>query len=152
MATGPHHDGIPPLQTSLATLLDEAQRLRGDVHTAEAARKRANQINLAVLGLLGLFVAMLLVIGWQNNQLAQDVSRTNEQVADCTTPGGGCYEDGRARTAGAIAALTRISVFVSQCGRLYPGESGPDFDRKLEQCVAAKLAQAQPSPSASTPR
>lgn len=146
---------LDALSEHLRGLTGQAEALRSDVHAAEAARRRAeaarrraNRINLGVLAVVALLVAAMLVIGYQNNQLAQEVSRTNEQVADCTTPGRRCYEEGRARTNGAVAAVVRISVFVSQCGRLYPGESGPEYDRKLERCVAEKLAAAQPSPSA----
>lgn len=142
---GPVSPAVAALQKELRDVVAEARALRADVQTAEQARRRANHINLAVLGLVVVFVLMLVGVGWQ-------ATTTNRQIADCTTPGGNCYEDGRARTSGAIVALTRISVYVSQCGRLYPGESGPEYDAKLERCVAEKLAAAQPSspPSVST--
>lgn len=143
--------GEPPaveqLRASLSSLIAESQALRSDVHGAEVARKRANQINLGVLALLALFVALLVAIGWQNNQVIQRVNATNDQVASCTTPGGTCYDEGRARTNGAITSVVRISIYVSQCGRLYPGESGPEYDAKLQQCVMDRLAQAQASPA-----
>lgn len=142
------------LRASLESLITESQALRSDVHGAEVARKRANQINLGVLALLALFVALLVAIGWQNNQVINQVRQTNDQMADCTTPGRPCYEQGRARTDGAVSAVVRISIFVSQCGRLWPGESGPEYDSKLQACVMERLRQAQeqatPTPSAST--
>jgi hypothetical protein len=140
------------LRTQLEALIAESQALRSDVHSAEVARKRANQINFGVLALLALFVALLVAIGWQNNQLITQVSATNRTMADCTTPGRDCYEQGRARTEGAVSAVVRISIFVSQCGRLWPGESGPEYDRKIEACVLDRLqkAQAGPAPSSSS--
>ncbi len=140
------------LRRQLDSILDEAQRLRGDVHSAELARKRATKINIVVLAVLAGFVGMLLAIGYQNNQLAQQTTQTNKAIEDCSTPGGTCYEEGQKRTAAAVAALTKISIYVSQCGRLYPGESGPEYDAKIERCVAARLAAAQavPQPSQST--
>ncbi len=134
---------VEQLRASLSALIAESQALRQDVHGAEVARKRANQINLGVLALLALFVALLVAIGWQNNQVIQRVDDTNDQVASCTTPGGACYEQGRTRTDGAVSAVVRISIYVSQCGRLYPGESGPEYDVKLQACVMDRLRQAQ---------
>lgn len=156
----PRPGGDPPaveqLRASLASLIAESQALRSDVHGAEQARKRANQINLGVLALLALFTALLVAIGWQNNQVIGQVRETNKTLVDCTTPGGDCYQQGRSRADGAVSAVVRISIFVSQCGRLWPGESGPEYDRKLTQCVMDRLAQAQaegspaPMPSTST--
>ncbi len=147
----PDLDPVASLRTSLAALIAESQALRGDVHTAEAARKRANQINSALLGLLVLFVALLIAIGWQGNLAIKQSRETNQRIADCSTPGGTCYEEGRVRTDGAISAVVRISIFVSQCGRLWPGESGPDYDAKLYRCVMERLAQAQQLPPTTPP-
>lgn len=145
--TDPTHHGKPaasdvvaPLQQSLADLIRESQALRVDVHTAEAARKRANHINLGVLGLLILFVALLVGIGWQGNV-------TNQRIADCTTAGGDCYEEGRKRTAAAIGDIIKVSIYMAECARLYPGEAGPEYDRKLEACVYGRLAQPTAAPS-----
>lgn len=151
MTTGPDlpRPGAPAevLRASLESLIAESQALRSDIHGAEQARRRANQINLGVLLVLALFVSMVLVIGWQNNRVISQVRETNNRVADCTTAGGQCFEDGRRRTGGAIDAITRISIYVALCARLYPGESGPAFDAKMEKCVADRLAKAQASPS-----
>lgn len=131
----------------LEKIIAESKGLRGDVRDAERARRRAGRFNLAVLAVLAVSLMAVAGLGWQNNQLAQRQDETNRRMADCTTPGGRCYEEGRARTSGAIAAVVRISVYVSQCGRLYPGESGPEYDKKLDACVAAKLAAATPGPT-----
>ncbi len=136
------------LRTSLDSLIAESQALRADVQSAEEARRRVTTINLGLLGLLILFVGLLVAIGWQGNRAIEETRQVNKQLADCTTPGGKCYQEGQARQAQAISAVTRISVFVSQCGRLWPGESGPDYDRKLNACVAERLAEAAGVPSA----
>lgn len=148
---------VEALRASLNEVLVEAQALRVDVHGAEAARRRANTINLGVLGLLVVFVALLIAVGWQGNTAIHESRQANERIADCTTPGGECYEQGRVRTDGAIRVLTTMSIYVSQCGRLFPGEAGPEYDRKLEQCVAQKISVAlgtsgAPSPSPSATR
>jgi hypothetical protein len=123
-----------PLRASLESLIAESQALRADVHGAEQARRRANKINMGVLAFVALFVVMLVAIAWQNNQVINQVQQANNRLVDCTTPGGVCYEQGQKRTGAAIIALTRISIYVSQCGRLYPGESGPEYDAKIEKC------------------
>lgn len=128
--------------------------LRADVAKAERARRRANSLNRALLVvaiIVGLSVGL---IGWQTY-------RVNATIADCTTAGGRCYEESRSRTTGAVGSIAQISVFVSQCGRLWPGESGEEYDAKLATCVAERIKAAQdaagarpaPAPSGSrTPR
>ncbi len=130
----------------LEDIIEESRGLRGDVRQAERARRKASAFNLAVLIVLAVALLAVAGLGWQNNQLAERQNETNRRMADCTTPGGRCYEESRARTSGAIATVVRISVYVSQCGRLYPGESGPEYDAKLEKCVAGKLATASEPP------
>ncbi len=149
---------VAALRESLTLVLDESRALRVDVAAAEEARRqeerttrRTGHINMVLTVVVAVLVALVLAIGWQNNRLATDVADTNKIMVDCTTPGGRCYEQGRVRTDSAVSSVVRISVFVSQCGRLWPGESGPDYDRKLEQCVAAKLAQAVQRTPAPTP-
>lgn len=130
----------------LSVLPDGVAALRADVHAAEEARKKANRLNTSLLVVAVLLVAVVGIVGWQNNRLANQVRDTNAHIADCTTAGGQCYEQGRARSNQAITAVVRISILVSQCGRLYPGESGAEYDQKLERCVLGRLAQTQPTP------
>lgn len=136
-------EAVNKLRSSLATLVAESQALRNDVAQAEQARKRATAINISVLGVVAVFTALLLAIGYQNNQLVKRTDETNRRVADCTTAGGRCYEQGRARTHEAIEDVLRVSVYMAECSRLYPNESGPEYDRKLESCVYQRLAEAQ---------
>ena len=139
------------LDSSLAALLSESQKLRTDVHGAEEARRRATAVNLGVLLLLFLFVGLLLVLGWQNNRLAHQVAKTNSTMADCTTPGGKCYQQGSERTGNAIASIIRAQVYMAECARLWPNESGVQYDTKLEACVYARLAEAAAKDRAATP-
>jgi len=163
MSTDPVPGGQPEtvspavaLRSSLSALIEESKALRTDVHGAEAARKRANVINLGVLLLLASFVGLLLLLNWQNNQLAHQVNQTNKQIADCTTAGGKCYQQGSQRTGTAIGDIIRAELYMAECSRMYPGEAGPGYDRKLEACVYGRLlaaskardqASATPTPS-----
>jgi hypothetical protein len=88
-------------------------------------------------------VLMVLGVAWQNNQIAMQVRDTNARVADCTTAGGACYREGQRRTGAAVGDITRASVYVAECARIRPGESGPVYDAYLEQCVAEKLEAAR---------
>lgn len=145
-------DGAPAaaLKKSLAELIEESQRLRLDVQNDMESRRRATKVAVALLGLLSLFTALMLVLAWQNNQVLDEVNRTGDTVADCTTAGGKCYEEGRARTGQAIQDILNVSIFMAECARLYPGESGPEYDKKLERCIYERLqAQNAPTPSPS---
>lgn len=142
---------ITDLRADLAAVLAESAALRVDVHTAEAARTKANRINTGVLAVLAVFVGLVLVVAFQNTRIATQEQRVNEQIADCTTAGGTCYELSNVRTRAAISQIVLASVYVAECARLHPGESGPAFDAALEQCIAAKLAAAAPLPTVSPP-
>jgi hypothetical protein len=143
---------------SLTALLGESQALREDVRSAEKAhrseeqsRRKASQINLGLLALLAACVVLLIVMGVQNTQLTKQVKGTQNTLVDCTTPGGKCYGQSNARTGKAIQDLIRSQVFVSECGRLYPGEVGPGYNAKLEACVARRLAGQAATPATPTP-
>jgi hypothetical protein len=131
---------VAALKQSLTDLIAESQALRVDVHSAENARKKANRINLAMLALLGLFVVMLVGVTWQNNSLAHEVAKTNRTLADCLDPGGDCYRQGNQRTGAAIQDIIRAEIFMAECARMFPNETGPAYDRKLEACVFERLA------------
>lgn len=147
---------VTALRDSLTALISESQALRTDVRSAEMARRRASQINLGLLATLGIFVALLIAVTWQNNRLAVQVAETNRRMADCTAAGGKCYEEGRKRTSNAIQDILKVNIYMAECARLYPGESGPEFDKKLEACIYTRLSkatkerQAAPAPSASS--
>jgi hypothetical protein len=149
----PPAPAVGALQTSLSELIRESQKLRTDVHNAEALRaekiaqiRRENLINLVVIGILALFMLMVLAIAWQSNRIAHDTKRNADTLIDCTTPGGRCYEEGRARTGEAVAVLQGVQLYIVECSRALPVPEyppGPAFDRKFESCVQAKVTAAQ---------
>lgn len=150
--TGSAPQTVDGLRASLTALISESQALRKDVKTAEEARKRATGVSLGLLGLVAIFVALLLAVGWQNNQLVHKVNQTNAAMSDCTNPGGTCYTQGAQRYAQAIGDVIRAELFMAECARLYPGEVGPTYDAKLEKCVYGRLASTAghaPAPAAS---
>lgn len=142
---------VAALRSSLTDLVKESQALRGDVQRAEDARRKATVVNVGLMVLLVLFVGLLGAVSWQNHQVIEKVEETNSIMADCTTPSGTCYQQSNRRTGAAINDIIWASVYMAQCSRLYPGEAGPGYDRKLEACVTERLEQAarerQASPS-----
>lgn len=150
---------VPPsvahLRQSLTDLIAESQALRSDVHKAEAARRRITTISLALIAAMIVPLVILLVLVVQNNGISREVHDTNEVIADCTNPSGKCAQQSSRRTGEAIGDIIRAEIYMAQCSRLYPGEAGPEFDRKLEKCVydrlAAFAAQRDRSPAGPTP-
>ncbi len=130
---------VEALSASLEELLTESQRLRADVHSAEEARKRTNKIGLGLIVAVAVFVLLVGVVTWQNNKVLRQTGATNDVIVDCTAPTGECYRLNLQRTADVVLDIVKASTYVAQCARLKPGESGPAFDRYLEECVAAKL-------------
>lgn len=135
-------DVVARVHEDLKAVRAESQKLRGDYKEAERRRKRLAAINLTILIGLAVPIILMVAIGWQNNKVLEQTSQTSALIGDCTTPGGHCYEDGRARTGTAIADIIRASIYMAQCARLYPNEAGPAYDRKLEACVFERLEQA----------
>lgn len=139
---------------AMTSILEEAKQLRLDYQQQTAESRRSSRILMgAIAALIALIIPMviLLII---NTQVMRQSNETARVIADCTTPGGRCYDEGRSRTSGAIGDIVRASVYMSQCSRLYPGEYGEEFDRKLEACVNERLSKAatqrqSPSPSPS---
>lgn len=155
---GPAGSAAEVLRRDLQGILAEAQSLRADVHRAEQARKRATTAMVAILGVMAIFVALMVALGWQSNLVLTEVkdanvqaADTNARIADCTTPGGACYESGRQRTSEAIHDIIKVSIYMAQCARLFPNEAGPEYDRKLEACVTSRLSSDKaPAPAPST--
>lgn len=145
------------LREALSPLVTESQELRTDMRASDLIQRRRNLINLGVMALIGVLVFWLAVMVYQNNKLSHQLNGVTQQIADCTTAGGKCYEIGSKRTASAIGDIIAANIYMAECARLYPGEVGPAYDRKLERCVYDRLAaaararaqQTSPSPSPS---
>lgn len=149
----PPTPAVGALQSSLSELIRESQKLRTDVHNAEALRaekiaqiRRENLINLVIIGILALFMLMVLAIAWQSNKIAHDTKRNADTLIDCTTPGGKCFQEGKARGNEAVAVLQGIQQYIVECSRALPVSEfppGPAFDNRFESCVQAKVIAAQ---------
>jgi hypothetical protein len=143
------NDPIAILGRALNALTGELKALREDVQADARARVRKQHTIMAVLVVLVGGLALVGLVSVQNRQIAQQTKTTNAVMVDCTTPGGGCYRANQARTRQAIQDVIRTQVYVAECARLRPDQSGPLFDAAIEVCVAERLAADRPTPSAS---
>ena len=135
----------------LREVLDESKRMRADAQAKEARQRRTNQL---VAG--GIVVLLVLVLGnlillLQSRQRGIDSRRliattasTSQRIADCTTKGGRCYEEGSRRQADAIRQLIDAQTEIAVCQRR------ADSEAALRACVRSALEQlAGPAPSLS---
>lgn len=135
----------------LSALLGESQRLRADVRERERRQRRLMAvIGIGVVLCLVLVggVMVLLVQGRQRGNDTRSLLRTNavtnERIADCTTAGGKCYEEGVKRSAAFIQLLLQGQKQIALC------RSKSDTTTELEKCIDKALApMTVPDPAAS---
>jgi hypothetical protein len=119
-------------------LLAEVSKLDGSVKRANRrGRWKDTILILLVIGVCVLLAGMYSVV--------VDNRDTGNVMADCTTPGGECYERGNARTGEAIAELDRRGMFSSiaivLCSReLGPGSSAA-WKAAFVKCVRAQRTE-----------
>lgn len=151
-ATGPEA-GDRLLLSRVSALSDNVEALRFNVRDSEQARQRETRVGMMLMRalvvsviLLTLLTAGALVVAWQGYVSANRARETNSRISDCTTPGGRCYAESAKRTGAAVGDIVRSQIALGECSRLYPNESGPEFDRKLRQCVYDRIATDPPTP------
>lgn len=137
----------------LSALLSESQRLRADVRERERRQRRLMGLIAAATVLCLVLVTSVVVLLAQGRQRGNDTrallrtnAATNERIADCTTVGGKCYEEGNKRSAVVIQLLLSAIEEIAICNKASDNatEARACADRAL-----AKLGVAAPSPSAS---
>ncbi len=124
---------------------------RAAVEAAERGRRRRAErwvTGLLVVALLMLGGLVTLVLQFEHDRRdrsaasAENLRRIeaiNERIADCTTAGGDCYEQGQARTGAILVEVTRIQILVDLCGRV----ADNDTLAEMEKCVATQAARAR---------
>jgi hypothetical protein len=128
----------------LQSLLTESQRLRNDVQERE---RRQRKTNILMAGGIAIALIILLVQsrqrGADTRELIRSGNDTSDQIADCTKPGGTCYERGKQQTATALQQLLNAQIVVQNCADI------TDTEAQLRVCVSRRLADpAGPQPSA----
>jgi Tfp pilus assembly protein PilN len=136
----------------LTALLGESQRLRADVRDRERRQRRLMGLIAATVVVCLVLVTSVMVLLVQSRQRGNDTrallrtnAATNERIADCTTVGGKCYEEGSKRSAAFIQLLLQGQKQIALC------RSESDTSAELEKCIDKALAaMTAPSPTAST--
>lgn len=126
-------------------IVQDAERRRKEAE-AEAWRLRRRSTFIvvwlvaAVLLLGGLFTVAL-----QNRKINSQNGSIARRIADCTTSGGQCYEDGQRRTGTAIQEIILGNIYIQQCAKV------TQTDAELEQCVIRRMTSQPPQPPSASP-
>jgi len=133
---------------------DDRAHRETEMRAAVAAQRRQNRIMVTLLAIVAVLVIGLVTIGVQNRlrsnqnaQIIRQTAATSEQIADCTTVGGKCYEQGGRRTTDAVRMIILAQVYTPTCSKI------TETDDALVQCVMRKLAaaaSAAPTPAPAT--
>jgi hypothetical protein len=134
-------------------LIEQAEELTAAVKQDGVARRKENKrilaVAVALLVLLVLTVAVLLQNrsrSIQSGQILRNSAATSDLIADCTSPGGKCYQESQKRTQGVLAQLVEINKIVAQCAKV------TNTDDEMDTCVQARLkalpGKATPAPTA----
>lgn len=139
----------------LGALIDESRQLREDVaerelrQRAEGAIRERRQRNLMIFISAGIAGALILIVcvvvllvqsrqrGTETRALLRANGSTNQQIADCTTVGKPCYEEGQRRTGEVMRQLLQAQKEISLCRA--KTERGSVAD--LEKCIDTALAR-----------
>lgn len=134
---------------TLRDLITESQALRQELDADRAMWRVRTRYALLMCVAVAVMVGGLLTIVVQNRlrsnengEILRRNTEISEQIADCTTAGGDCYERGQARTGGAIAELVRAQIIVEACGRV----PGNDTAAEIQACVAEQMAKPAKPP------
>lgn len=121
------------LTESLNNLGAAARDLAAETRAERLAQRRRDRLVVALLALVALLVASLVMLALVNRRTNTQNRQIIQQIGDCTTAGGTCYEDGQRRTGDAIAELVRAQLLVEACAQVPANDTAAE----LERCVAA---------------
>lgn len=124
-------DALYELRRALERVADVSRGVRGDVAEANRVRRRDNTVTLVLAAVIVLLLAGALTLTVQNAKIARQNREISRQVADCTTAGGRCYQEGQRRTGEAVADIARMQVLVEVCG----SQPGVDTVAEVQRCV-----------------
>lgn len=167
MADQDHPDAfasVTALRNSLTDLANSFKQKTSEIHEdigtvsefvtrVERLRVEAGRRQNRILVVLGVMLVLVLVGLGFTLRAASSAKAASDKVADCTTAGGRCYEEGKARGAGAVSAVNLAMIYGIECARELGAGSGPEWNAKLEKCVSDKLkalTMPKPSPAPST--
>lgn len=119
---------------------DEAEATRQAIEDRSRTQRR---INAWVIGLVAVIGVMVVLMLWmlvkdgqrraQSRELLKNNADLSARIADCTSVGGKCYEQGQLRLKGAIIQLTETNKAIVLCSKT------TDSDAELDACVQARM-------------
>lgn len=118
------HPAEPPRDPGLllSRLLNESERLRADV--AEREQRNRRLMGFVVFGLVVALVLIICVVvllaqsrqrGTDTRALIKANSAVSQQIADCTSPAGRCYQENAQRTTALIGQLIEVQKQIALC-------------------------------------
>jgi hypothetical protein len=135
----------------LRDLLEESRRLRADVVARSETQRKFTRMALAAVVVTIMLLGIQLTILLQNRRTSAETravirenASTSQQIADCTTAGGRCFEEGSKRSAERTQGQIRAQTEIAVCQRFSTTED------QLRKCVSSALnvVEAPAAPSA----
>jgi hypothetical protein len=130
------------LSETLNNLGDAARALTEEVRADRVRQRRRSVIDTTLLVLVAVLVLALFMIVLQNRArsdenaaILRQTALTGERIADCTTVGGKCYEQGGQRAASAVQMVIRAEIYKDSCSKVEV------TDAAIEQCVLRRLLE-----------
>lgn len=108
--------------------------------------RRRQLVGLLLGGSVAVLVALLAWLLVSVNKIAADGRETQQGnastlqlIEDCTTKGGGCYEESERRTGNVIAVLNEFTTYVIACA----DKPGTQDAQAIRVCATDQLRKAQ---------
>jgi hypothetical protein len=170
-----HAAGEPSRDPSelLSALINESERLRSDVVQREERQRREGvereerQRRVVTMIAAALVVALILISavvvlllqsrqrGVDTRELIRANNQTNQQILDCTTVGGACYEAGARRQGEIIRQLLDAQKQIALCRAKTEGDPVINVETCIDDALGRVLGPTptpNPSPTASPRR
>ncbi len=136
-------ENLERVASAVSMLATETRDLAAEVRTENLGRKRQNkqQTVLVCLVLVGLVIMGLLLVRQQADLSARSKAAAeqrkaqfalSQQINDCITPTGGCYQRNQTNQAEVIRQLVQVSVVANRCSVLAEDDVA-QFDACLKQ-------------------
>lgn len=108
--------------------------LRGDVALFARRQRTVTQIAAGAALIALVFLVLIFVLLVQLGHLQHAGRSVGRQIADCTTPGGSCYQRNQAQTGKAVGSINQVTIIVGRCAKT------TSTDEAMTGCIDKALA------------